>query len=365
MKIGIDARLWSETGVGRYIRALVYHLGQIDDTHEYVLFLKNKDFNEVEMPNKRWTRQEADVSWHSLEEQLRMPGVYKQSGADLIHIPYFSVPVLMPTPFVVTIHDLTISHFATGKATTHPKLMYALKRLAYRFALWKAVRSAKRVITVSESTKKELVSEYRLSPGKVAVTYEAGDFEKGTQAAAINTPAKYILYVGNAHPHKNLDQLLNAFSLLRRKNSEIKLVLVGPDDYFYQQLKNLPENKCEGVEFIHNVNRDELYTWYRKALCLVFPSLSEGFGIPGLEAMSQDVPVVCSNISVFHEIYGEAAVYFDQNDAQNIAETILGLIADEKKRKDLRIKSLKKAAEYSWKKMAQETLEVYENCYRV
>lgn len=365
MKIGIDARLWSETGVGRYIRALVNHLGQLDSAHEFVLFLRKKEIDKVVVPNKRWVKQEADVAWHTLAEQLQMPGIYKQADVDLVHIPYFSVPVLMPVPFVVTIHDLTISHFATGKATTHPKLIYELKRLAYRFVVWKAVHGAKRVITVSESTKKALINEYRLSPGKIAVTYEAGGLEAGTKEVKITAPSQYILYVGNAHPHKNLDKLLDAYTLFHKKNAEIKLVFIGPDDYFYQQLKNYSEEQLQGVKFVHGVNRNELYTWYRKALCLVFPSLSEGFGIPGLEAMMLGVPVVCSNIAVFHEIYGEAAEYFDQNSTENMAEIMLRLVGDEKKRKNLSTKSLKKASEYSWAKMAQETLEIYEDCHRV
>jgi glycosyltransferase involved in cell wall biosynthesis len=376
MKIGIDGRLWEETGVGRYIRALVRELGEIDKNNKYILWLRKKDFDIVKPPNNNWKIREAEIPWHTMSEQLFMPGIYSNENVDLIHIPYFSVPFFTPKPFIVAIHDLTISDFATGKATTKPMPIYTMKRIGYNFILNNAIKQAEKIITVSNTVRNQIINRYKVKPEKVVVTYESGEIEKiATNSGRdftitfrkTDTPKNYLLYVGNAHPHKNLEKLIKAFQLVKAEMPEMHLVLIGKDDFFYKKLKNWvnQEDLGDRIKFINEVNNTQLVEFYNNASLFVFPSLSEGFGIPGLEAMSLGCPVAVSDIGVFREIYGEAAFYFNQNDERDIGYRLLKyleLLKDKATKEKIVEKGKKQSEKYSWKKMAKETLKIYKNC---
>lgn len=173
MKIGIDARLWNETGVGRYIQNLVAHLVEIDRQNHYLLFLRRKEFENIKLPSSNWEKKLADIRWHSLKEQLILPFILRREKLDLVHFPYFSVPIFYPGKFVVTIHDLILDHFDTGKASTLPLPFYKIKRLGYKIVTWLALWRAQKIITVSQSTKKEIIAHYKIAPEKIVVTYEA------------------------------------------------------------------------------------------------------------------------------------------------------------------------------------------------
>ena len=172
MKIGIDARLWGQTGVGRYLEELVENLARIDKKNHYLLFL-TKEHQNLSLPGPNWEKRIADIRWHSLKEQLFMPFILWREHPDLVHFPYFSVPIFYPGKFVVTIHDLILDHFETGKASTLPYFFYKIKRLGYKLVMWIALHRAVKIITVSEATKNKIVEHYKINPGKVVVTYEA------------------------------------------------------------------------------------------------------------------------------------------------------------------------------------------------
>lgn len=369
MRIGIDARLWNETGVGRYTRALVSKLQELDETNEYILFLIREDFEKLNLKKNNWRKVVADIQWHTFSEQIHLPGIIAKEKLDLLHLPYFSVPVLNTTPFIVTIHDLTISHFATGKATTKSWPEYQIKRLGYQIILRSAVTKAQRIITVSKTVKKDIENLFKLNPAKVIVTYESGELEKNIERieSRIQLPREFILYVGNAHPHKNLDNLVRSFQLMNNKFPHLKLVFVGKYDYFYRRLqkKVIDMNISDSVIFLGVISNNQLYEIYKKARCLVFPSYSEGFGIPGLEAMTCKCPVVASDIDVFREVYKTGAVYFSAVDIKDMAQKIEQVLVNQTLRENLITKGKKIAAHYSWRKMAQETLEIYENCSRL
>src|SRR5947209_4569205 len=131
MRIGIDARLWNQTGVGRYIRNLVLNLGKIDKKNEYVLFTLAK--NNVRVNSSNFKIVETDIPWHSLREQFEFTSLLKREDLDLVHFPYISAPLFYNKPFVLTIHDLIIHHYPTGRASTLPFPFYGIKLLAYRF----------------------------------------------------------------------------------------------------------------------------------------------------------------------------------------------------------------------------------------
>jgi glycosyltransferase involved in cell wall biosynthesis len=367
MKIGIDARLWNETGVGRYIRALTEELPRLDTQNEYTLFLRHSEYESVILPNERWRKVLADVPWHTLDEQLKMPGIFDREGLDLLHIPYFSVPMRLKTPFIVTIHDLIISHFATGLATTRTLPIYWLKRLGYNFVLSAAIKNSIAVVTVSQTVKQQLVVEFNVPAEKIMVTYEGGRLEKAVTQPKVTLPSRYILYVGNAHPHKNLAKLIDGFILLKKKFPDLKLVLIGKEDFFYERLEAQVQKLSLGdsVIFTGFVPSDALAIWYRGAQVFVFPSREEGFGIPGLEAMSQGVSVAASNIPVFHEIYADCALYFDCQNPDAIAENIGKLLEDKALRQSLVMRGKIRVAQFSWTQMAKETLHLYENRLRL
>ena len=222
MRIGIDARLINETGVGRYIRNLVREIGHQDKINEYTIFLKKKEYTSFELPNPRWKKVLADVGWHSVSEQLIMPWLLFQARLDLVHIPYFNIPIFYPGRMVATIHDLTILHFDTGRATTLPWILYKLRRVGYRIALAVGLRRVRTIIAVSQTTKKEIIDHFHVQPKKIVVTYEGVDEEvsaKGGPASGWKSQKRiienpYFLYVGKAYPHKNLETLLAAYRRL-------------------------------------------------------------------------------------------------------------------------------------------------------
>ena len=257
MKIGIDCRLWHESGVGRYTRNLVQWLSILDTKNQYVLFALNKDVSSIKYQvlsskHRNFQVVTADIRWHTLSEQIKFPSILNKENLDLVHFPYFSIPAFYSKPFIVTIHDLIINHFNTGKASTLPSPVYFLKRFGYEFALKKAVNNSRRIITVSNATKSEIVDHYKAREDKIIVTYEGVDKEiLKAQNKELDVDKPYFLYVGNAYPHKNLERLLETFRLfchpeastkgsheiLRSVQNDIGLVLVGKEDYFYKKIK--------------------------------------------------------------------------------------------------------------------------------
>jgi len=345
MKIGIDARLINETGVGRYIRNLISGLARIDRTNSYIVFVRDDSWNP---PNERWEKRIVDIPWHSISEQLIFPWLLIKEHLDLVHIPYFNVPIFYPGKFVVTIHDLTILHFDTGKATTLPLPLYKLRRLGYYLALAVGLRRAYKIIAVSKTTKQEIVDHFQIDPKKIIVTYEGVDSKiyKSTNKNRLITE-QYFLYVGNAYPHKNLE-------ILFKQNLPIKLVLVGKIDFFYERLKKSIVNK--NVIFFGLANDEQLINLYMHASALVFPSLMEGFGLPALEALALGCPVIVSDIPVFHEILGSNATYFNPRDPRDLAEKLASARGKQKK---------VVLGIYSWSTLASDTLALYENCIRL
>lgn len=365
MKIGIDCRLWNESGVGRYIRNLVKNLGEIDRKNEYVLFVLTKDLKNIQfqISNFKFQIVTADVRWHSVEEQLMFPSILNKEKLDLVHFPYFSVPLFYTGKFVVTIHDLIITSFDTGQATTLPLPFYKIKRLGYKLVIRKAARRAGKIIAVSNSTKNDIVRFLGIDANKIVVTHEGID-EKISKINGkwkmIN--GKYFLYVGNAYPHKNLERLLTALNVLISQYPNIFLVLVGKEDYFYKRLKEKVKemNLANNVIFYGETTDEELSKLYKNAKVLILPSLMEGFGLPALEAMANKCLVLASDIAAFREVCADAAIYFNPYEINDIAKKMKeSLLNDFSKNID---EGLKRAKMFSWEKMAKETLKIYESC---
>ena len=369
MKIGIDARLINETGVGRYIRNLIKQLKELDTESQYVVYLSKQSFDAFKLPNGRWEKRLADVRWHTFWEQIKMPVLFLQDHLDLLHVPYFTIPVLYPGKFVVTIHDLTILHFATGKATTLPYGFYVLRKLGFWFIVSCGLKRASAVLAPSQTTKQEIVDHFHIPEEKIHVTYEGVD-ERLTKTEDRRPKTKkiinpYFLYVGNAYPHKNLEMIVSAFGDFIRtqeKGSTYRLVFVGKDDFFYGRLRGEIEKKglTSSVFFYRQVDDRTLHELYIHAEALVFPSLMEGFGLPALEALSLGTPVICSDIPIFHEILKDFPYYINPQDRKDIAKSFSQVTRKKKsemKQKENEIALL--LEKYSWKKLGVDTLHLY------
>lgn len=337
MKIGIDGRLINESGVGRYIRNLIAELSKLDLENNYIVFVRD----EFKPPNSRWEARKIDIPWHSIREQIELLKFFARERLDLLHIPYFTIPIFYPGKFIVTMHDLTVLHFATGKATTLPLPLYWVKSLGYRMILEIGLHRATHIISVSNATREELMDHFALDERKISVIHE-GVRQMKAGKRLIREP--YFLYVGNAYPHKNLETLLDALGNKR-------LVLVGKEDIFYKRLPRAPN-----VIFFGPASDEQLVSLYTYATALVFPSLMEGFGLPGLEAAVSGTPVICSDIPAFHEILGNLGNYFKPNDISALRAL---LMHPENLRKPSAVDRQVLLKKYTWKSMAEQTMSVY------
>ncbi|HEX7042272.1 MAG TPA: glycosyltransferase family 1 protein [Patescibacteria group bacterium] len=363
-RIGIDCRLWNETGVGRYIRNLVQNIAKIDKKNKYILFLRREEFETVPIFGENFEKKLAEVRWHTIKEQTKFKKILENEKLDLMHFPYFSYPVFYSGKFVITVHDLILNHFPTGKATTLPSPLYWLKQAGYKFVLSSGVRNARKIIAVSKSTRDEIIDHYNISSGKIAVTYEGIDETlKEEKMEKVDTPHPYFFYVGNAYPHKNLELLVESFKKFLLKTNEIvDLIFVGKEDFFYKRLKEEVEKKGLGqrIHFFQNITDGQLVYLYHHAKAVVLPSLMEGFGLPALEAMANNCLVVASEIPSFMEICGDSAVYFDPYDEDSLCGVLQEVFADRVAVKEKKRSGEKRIKNFSWKKMAEETLKVYE-----
>ncbi len=368
MRIGIDARFFGPgaKGLGRYTQKLVEWLEKTDTQNDYVIFLRRENFNEFQPQNIRFKKVLADYHWYTLAEQIFFPFVIYRQKVDLMHFPHFNVPIFYFRPFVVTIHDLILQYFSTRRASTLGWLKYWLKNSAYKIVIRLALKRAKRIITVSQYVKKEITEYFKVAPEKISVTYEGAMDEVWDGPASVSDLKKYaitkpfLLYIGNAYPHKNLERLVEAFEILAEKyNRDLQLVLVGGNDYFFRRLEK--EKAIKGVVFAGFVPDSELAAFYKSAAAYVFPSLCEGFGLPPLEAMSHGLPVVSSSATCLPEILGEAAIYFDPLDPQAMAGKINLVLTDENLRRNLIAAGFERVGNYSWKKMAEDLSAIYGN----
>ncbi|MBI4097976.1 MAG: glycosyltransferase family 4 protein [Candidatus Levybacteria bacterium] len=379
MTIGIDARLWDQGGVGRYIRNLVLNLVQIDEKNEYVLFVRSEDerdvrnqISELKIENLKLKIVHANISWHSFSEQLNFPRIIAKEKVDLMHFPYFNVPIFYKKPYIITIHDLIYHHFVSGQASTLPLWLYGFKMLSYRYTIKTALNRAKKIIAVSQFTKRDILNTLGVKTEKIEVIYEAADDFSARGGSSFGRKLEsdkldfgnYFLYVGNIYPHKNAELLIKAFRILSKEDSKLRLVFVGKEDYFYAKLKKQLKGfeKNGSVIFLNNVSDQKLASLYRSAICLVRPSLMEGFSLPPIEAAANGCLVLASDIPVHREVFGDSIVYFDQYSLDDILSKMKKIMSlSEKDKKSLIEKQLNKIQSYSWNSTAQQTLKVYES----
>lgn len=365
MRVGIDARFVGPegTGLGKYTEKLIANLQKIDAKNNYAIFLREANWSYLKLTATNFQKKLADVPWYSLEEQYKMPAIYREANLDLLHVPHFNVPLFYRKKFVVTVHDLIHHRFSQESTSTRSPLLFKLKRFGYKIVIANAVKRSKKIIVPSNFVKNEIVENFKIKPEKIVVTYEAA--EEDYQPLKKQSLGDYILYVGNAYPHKNLNALLDALKILTMNNkpSTMNLIIVSPRSVFTQRLNREVEKRSlkNRVKIIGYQEPPKLAKVFMSAEAYVFPSLSEGFGIPGLNAMAAGVPTIASDIPTLKEIYGDAACYFNPTDPADIAQKISSVLNSPKKRQELIEKGLMQAKKYSWLEMAKETLKVYQS----
>lgn len=373
MKILIDARMYGleHTGIGRYLINLVQEISGMDNNNSYVILLKKKYINELKLP-KNWKKVIADFRHYTLAEQIRLPLIINKEKPDLVHFPHFNVPVLSGSKFLVTIHDMTM-HTQGIKATTLSLPFYLLKRIPYKLSFRYAVMNSLKIIVPSETVKAEIVNYYKVNPDKIKVIYEgfntnyivgketSREMEILAKYGLVNK--NYFFYVGSTYPHKNLEIVVKVMVDMKlRKNVNCEFVIAGSRDVFIDRLnKQIAINDASDfVKLLGFVPEDELRVLYKYSLGFVYPSLSEGFGLQGLEAIAMGTILLASNIPVFREIYDTHAFYFNPQDVSSISATMYSVL---NMKSDDKYKYLSTAQEYikkySWKEMAKETLDVY------
>ena len=363
MRIGIDCRsMQTRGGIAVYTHNLVKNLLIQDKFNDYVLFFDASYSQEL----KKHTEQEncsvkyfpKKIWGHGLPflySHYRVSNFLNKQNLDVFHAPTGSLPFFYRGRAVITIHDLAIYK--------HPEWFPAGQWFAKRIVVPKSLKRAKMIIAVSEATERDLQDLFHIPKPKIKVIYEGGLDLARVAKKLENKGQDYILTISTLEPRKNLTRLIEAFGLYYRKNhqNKLKLVIVGGEGWkfkeIYQTVADLGLQKQ--VIFTGFVSEKRKISLLQGARALVFPSFYEGFGLPVVEAMSLGVPVICGQNSALGEICDNAAYFIDPYSAPSIAQGLRKVLGDRDLQSKLKVKGLKRAENFSWRKCAGKTIEVY------
>jgi glycosyltransferase involved in cell wall biosynthesis len=299
----------------------------------------------------------VDVPHHSWAEQTRLLAILNRLAPDLVHFVMPQQPLLYRGAVVTTFHDLTILRIANPR---RGRLAGAAKRLVGRAAFAIAARKSRAIIAPSRFTRDDLVRTLGIAPARVEVIYEAAEARPGHLEPVAGVDAPFLLYVGRQPAYKNVKALVAVHQRLLVRDPALLLVLVGRIDADIEETRrHCRETGARNViftGFLPDAQRDWLYA---RAAAYVFPSFMEGFGLPGLEAMGYGAPVVSSDATCLPEIYADAAAYFEPADEAAMERAIAGVLDDRDERERLIRRGRERHAEFSWRRMAEETLALY------
>ena len=368
MRIAIDAHSVG-TGLGgneSYATNLIEALAEIDHENRYSLYVTRREA--VERFSNRWPNFDVRATLpHTplIRIPLILSAELRRSPVDVLHV-QFTAPPFSPCPVVVSIHDLSFEHL--------PQTFKWRSRKQLRITVRRSAREASQVIALSEHARKDIISTYCIAPEKVtAIPLAAAahfrpirnDEELQRVRQTYGIEGEYILSVGAIQPRKNLSRLVAAYSRLRRATPEgnlPKLVLAGKCAWLYEEtLRTIKELQVsDSVILTGYVPESDLPVLYSGALCFVYPSYFEGFGLPPLEAMKCGVPVIVGNRTSLPEVVGDAAILVDPFDADAIARAMDKLISDSNFRAELAARGLARAKLFDWRETARQTLTVYQ-----
>jgi glycosyltransferase involved in cell wall biosynthesis len=360
MIIGIEAEranLPQKTGVEHYAKQLILHLAEIDRQNQYVLYLRTKPETWfLSLPkNFQIKVMPFPIFWTQLRISLEM----LLHPVDALLIPASALPIIHPKKSVVTIHDLAWKFY--------PRTFTWFNRNFLEWSTRFAVKSAKKIIAVSEATKKDLVKFYKINPKKIFVVHHGYDItgqESRVKSQELKTlPDKFVLFLGTLQPRKNVEGLIDAFLLLKKEYPDLphKLVIAGKPGWKYREILEKIDAAKDYVIYFNHVTDDDRFSLLKRSDLLVLPSFYEGFGMPILEAFAGSVPVAAANVSSIPEVAGEAAAYFDPRNIRDIKDALKCVLLDKAMSDCLKEAGKKRLENFSWTKCAEETLTILQN----
>jgi glycosyltransferase involved in cell wall biosynthesis len=362
--VAIDARE-SGTTTGRYVDKLIEYIAKIDPDYDINIITRPHRVDYFKKIAPKYYVFTSDVKEFSFAEQSKFLKQIKDIDADLVHFPIVQQPILYRGRVVTTMQDLTMTK-TPFRNRSKSYLLYKVKQFVYKWVIRIAANKSISLIAPSEYVKNDVMKFTGQPADKFTVTYESADRIKDKADPFKKLVGKsFIMYVGRPFPHKNLERLIEAFGLLKVKHPELTLVLVGKKDANYEKMES--DARVQGIKdiiFTGFVSEGQLRWLYENCRAYVFPSLSEGFGLPPMEAMIHGAPVVSSNATCLPEIYGDSVQYFNPLDIDDMVDNIDKVLDDKKLRDELIKNGHKQAAKYSWLVMAEQTLDVYARALR-
>lgn len=367
MLIGIDgneANVDDKVGISEFAyRLLSEFYKKKSENLQFEVFLKQQPNREMPKAASFWKYKIVGPKPFWTQVGLPLALFSQVHRPDVFFSPTHYAPRFSPVPTVVSIMDLSFLQF--------PHLFNAgdLRKLKSWTAY--SVRKAARVITISQSSKDDIIDEYKVAKDKVKVVYLGIKKEEKTKSMSEtlskhNVKSPFILFVGTLQPRKNIAGLIHAFSKVKEKNPDLELVIIGKKGWMYEDILEAPEKFGveKDVKFLDFVKDEELPSFYKNAVCFVLPSLYEGFGLPVLEAMKYGCPVITSNISSMPEAGGDAALYVNPDSIEDIAEKIEKVVGDPKLAESMRKKGLLQVKKFNWEKSANDVLTVLKDVWK-
>jgi glycosyltransferase involved in cell wall biosynthesis len=356
MHIVIDARIVNSS-TGRYVEHLLHYLQEVDTVNDYTVLVPSKDLTYWTPTNKNFTVKAADYANYSFGEQLGFKTFLDRLQPDLVHFCMPQQPILYSGASVTTFHDLTL--FDTYNSDKN-WLIFHVKQLIGRFVFTVAARKARRIIAPSEYTRQDVSKRLGVVLDKITVTYEAVGASSSVEKPYEHPFKEFILYVGQQSDYKNIKRLGDAHQQLLKTRPDLGLILVGSKNASAQKNEAyFNERNYKNILFTGFVDDAQLAWLFKHCRTYVFPSLMEGFGLPGLEAMSYGTPIASSNATCLPEVYGDAAHYFNPLDVNDIARAITDILDRPHLRDELIASGYEQVKKYSWRRMAEQTHDIY------
>jgi glycosyltransferase involved in cell wall biosynthesis len=370
MRVAIDIRRAGDYGLGTYIINIVNQLARIDQDSRYLLIGQKRHLTEFDPLPENFQLLNYPHEPGSLHTHLHLPWLLREERVDVLHMPWFYAPAMVPARLLLTVHDL--SDVLTPPVGASPPVQTGRLFFARR-----ALRRADHIFAVSQASRRDLARNFGVAENKISVIYNAvderflkealpADADRILERHAVTSP--YVLYAGNIKPQKNLPRLIEAFAVVKEELrdhpelGQLKLLVIGEALTRHADLRRsvVRARVREDVRFLGFVPQSVLRVFYARARAFLFPSLYEGFGLPPLEAMAHGTPVLTSNVSSLPEVFSDAALLVNPENVFDIARGIRQILTDEALRETLIRNGYERARLYSWERAAQLVRETYD-----
>jgi glycosyltransferase involved in cell wall biosynthesis len=369
MRIAIDIRRAGDFGYGTYVRNIINQFARTDTTTEYLLIGQRSHIQKFDPLPENFQLLDYPSDPGSFHTHFHLPYLLHKQGVDLLHMPWFYAPAIVPTRLVITVHDLTD---VLMPPTGVPEMMQAGRLFFAR----RALARADRILAVSHSSKRELSRVFNVPEEKIEVVYNALDerfvrepmpldADRILERHAVTDP--FVLYAGNIKPQKNLPRLIEAFAVAKAdlrdhpEYANLKLLLIGDSAQEHSDLRRaVLRSRLQGdVRFLGFVPHSVLRVFYSRARAFLFPSLYEGFGLPPLEAMAHGAPVLTSSVSSLPEVFSQAALLVNPENVFEIARGIRQILTETVLRETLVRRGYELVRKYSWERSADQVRDIY------